>query len=132
TTVGIAAGGKFTSTKSSRGVCARFSCVVLLLSRKSRLGTSYRLTTLFTDSDESNMSGSHRLLAEERYLPRSTCASRTAAELVQVAAIANRANTRTNHRIFSSAPTRLAKKPTDRRPPKERGGLGFSQQKVSR
>src|SRR6266404_2397295 len=71
---GIAAGREFTPAKSSRGACARFSCAAPLLSRKSkrnsRLGTLYRLTTLFADSDEFNMRCSHKLLAEERYSPR--------------------------------------------------------------
>jgi hypothetical protein len=40
----------------------------------------YCLTTLFTDSDEFNMKSSHKPFAEERYLPRSTCASRAGAE----------------------------------------------------
>src|ERR1700726_40175 len=43
-----------------------------------------------------------------------TCASRAADELVQVAAIANLASRRTNHRIFRATPTRLAKEPADK------------------
>jgi hypothetical protein len=59
--VGVIAGGDFTSVKSSLGALARFSCVMLLLSRKE---------TPFSDPDEFNIRCSHKLLPEERYLPR--------------------------------------------------------------
>jgi hypothetical protein len=49
--------------------------------------------TPFDDSDEFNMRCSHKLLVNEGYLPCPTCASRAAAELVQLAAIANLAST---------------------------------------
>jgi hypothetical protein len=89
---GITAKGEFTSASRD----AIFSCVALLLLRKSkhssRLGILCRLATPFADSDELNMRCSQRLLAEERHSPRSTCASRAAAESVKVAAIANLAS----------------------------------------
>jgi hypothetical protein len=53
----------------------------------------YRLMTPFDDSDEFNMRCSQKLLVNEGYLPCPTCASRAAAELVQVAAMANLAST---------------------------------------
>jgi hypothetical protein len=62
-TAGITAGGEFTSARSSREVCAIFSHKS---KRNSRLGTLYRLATLFADSDEFNMRCSHRLLVEKR------------------------------------------------------------------
>ncbi len=55
--------------------------------------TLYRLATPFADSVEFNMRCSHKLLVKEGCLPCSTCASRAAAEFVQLAAIVNLAST---------------------------------------
>src|ERR1700694_33055 len=72
--VGVIAGDDFTSAKSRRGAHAQFWCVVLLFSRKAmrslRFGTPYRLATPFSNPDEFDMRCSHKLLAEEGYLPR--------------------------------------------------------------
>jgi hypothetical protein len=57
----VIAGNDFTSVKSSRGAHARFSCVMLLLSRKE---------PPFSDPDEFNMRCSLKLLAEAQYFPR--------------------------------------------------------------
>jgi hypothetical protein len=59
--VGIIAGCDFPSVKSSRGAHARFSCVMLLLSRKE---------PPFSDPDEFNMRCSRKLLAGARCFPR--------------------------------------------------------------
>jgi hypothetical protein len=76
------------SSNSARAVTA------FLISRSNSWPRSlYRLITPFNDSDEFNMRCSHKLLVNEGYLPCPTCASRAAAELVQLAAIANLAST---------------------------------------
>ena len=95
--VGITAGNEFTSAPSDRGAHVNSAGAMLWPWRgskpNSRLGALLNLVALFTDSNEFDMRCSHKLLAAEGYSPRSLCASRAAAELVQVAAIANLAST---------------------------------------
>src|SRR5437879_13042708 len=80
-------------------------CSMSLPSRKSmrspRPGTPYGLLTLFADSDEFDIRCSHELSAHERDLLRSSWASRTAAELVQLAASVSLSRTPNHHRVLN-------------------------------